>query len=267
MSEYEIAQVLKIEEWENEEPGVVAKASSVMLKPLGWVVEKVIPQKAIQGALVAFNAASDLLVDKKDILRDGGVSEISELKLKDLSLSDKLANEVHNWAMGIAGGEGAASGFFGLAGMVADVPTLITLALRTIKKIGICYGYESNNEEEKMAVLQIMAAAGANTYKEKMAAVIAIKQINVMLASVTWKKMGEMAVSNKISKEALMMAIKATAKQLGINLTKRKALQAIPIAGAGVAAAMNVAFITDIAWAARRSYQMRWLTDNGKLEQ
>ena len=42
------------------------------------------------------------LTDEDDILRDGGVSYIEELRHKDLRLSDKLADEVHNWAIGTA---------------------------------------------------------------------------------------------------------------------------------------------------------------------
>ena len=55
------------------------------------------------------------------------------------------------------------------------------------------------------------------------------------------------------------------AKQLGINITKRKAAQAIPIIGAGVGAAMNLAFINDVSWAARRAFQEKWLIDNNKI--
>ena len=62
------------------------------------------------------------------------------------------------------------------------------------------------------------------------------------------------------------MCIKNLAKQLGINITKRKALQTIPIVGAGIGAVMNAAYITDITEAAIRIYEKRWLNDNGKYK-
>ena len=43
------------------------------------------------------------------------------------------------------------------------------------------------------------------------------------------------------------------------------AKQAIPVVGVGVGAAMNAKYLNDIAWAARRSFQERWLRDNGLL--
>jgi hypothetical protein len=50
-------------------------------------------------------------------------------------------------------------------------------------------------------------------------------------------------------------------------MVKRKAAQAIPVVGAGVGAAMNLAFINDVAWAARREFPKRWLYDNKKIKE
>lgn len=61
------------------------------------------------------------------------------------------------------------------------------------------------------------------------------------------------------------MTIKNLARQLGINITKRKALQAIPVLGAAVGATMNIVYITDITEAAIRTYQKRWLEENGRI--
>ncbi len=62
-----------------------------------------------------------------------------------------------------------------------------------------------------------------------------------------------------MSKEGVVLAIKNLSKQLGINLTKRKALQAIPVIGTAVGASVNSVYIKDIGWAARRTYQELWL--------
>ena len=61
------------------------------------------------------------------------------------------------------------------------------------------------------------------------------------------------------------ITIRNLSNQIGINITKRKAMQAIPVVGAGVGAAMNAKYINDIAWAARRTFQERWLRDNDLL--
>lgn len=267
MNNYELNQFNQIQEWKNEVPSVVSQAVGTVLKPVTWVVNKVIPRKAIEGLLVGCDAVAELLADTNDIKRDGGVTEISELAHKDLELSDKLANVVHNWALGMAGAEGLATGSAGLPGLVVDIPALITLSLRTIHKIGLCYGFECKSEQDKQLILAIMSAAGANTVEEKTISVTLLQRMNVLVSKTTWRKLAEKAMENKYGIEAAIIAIKALAKQLGINLTKRKALQAIPVFGGTVGAAMNVAFIQDVTWAARRTFQERWLLENGKINE
>ena len=267
MTSYEQKQFDAIEKWEKEEPSVVAQAVGYALKPLTWALQKVIPAKAIEGALTGFDRLALFVTDNGDILRDGQVKSIEELKHKDLKLSDKLADGVKNWAVAISGVEGGGTGWVGLPGLIVDIPALITLSLRTIHKIGLCYGYECYTPEERMRVYQIMSAAGANTMKEKVAAITFMRSLEIMIAKTTWKKIAEKAAANKVGQAALINAVRTIAKQLGINITKRKALAAIPILGLGISAAMNMAFIKDVAEAAIRTYQHTWLIENGKIQQ
>lgn len=111
----------------------------------------------------------------------------------------------------------------------------------------------------------VLSAAGANSLSEKAASVAVLQRMNTMIAKNTWKKLAEKAATNPRGIEAVIIGIKSVAKRLGINITKRKALQAIPIIGAGVGAAINTAFLNDVAWAARRNFQERWLMTNNKV--
>ena len=264
-TEYEKEQIAAIKKWKKEEPGVVNKAFGFAIEPLAWFVNKVVPEKAIQGALDLSNFMALYLTDKADVLRDGGVSSLGELRNKNLELSDKLADEVHNWAVGIACTEGAVTGFTGLPGLAVDIPSIITLALRTIHKIGICYGYECSTELEKKFVLGVMAASAANSITEKVSALAALRSIEITLAKVTWKKMTEKAAESQISKEAAILAIKNLAKQLGVNITKRKALASIPFIGAIIGGSVNGWYIKEVGWVARRAFQDKWLFENGKI--
>ena len=259
---YEAMQVDKIDEWKNEEPGIISQGIGALLSPIGKVINFVIPQSALEGALDACNSAGEFLADEGDVLRDGGVKTIEELRTKDLALSDQMANEVHNWAIGMASVEGGAMGFWGAPGIVADIPALMILSTRTIHKIGLCYGYEANTEEERRFVLSILSIVGSNSLQEKRAALAELAMIKNALKQ-TWKKIGEKA-NEKAFTEAFIILVRRVCEQLGINLTKRKAAQIVPIIGAGVAAAINGSYIKDVGYAAIRSYQERWLTDNEK---
>jgi len=265
MNNYEQQQYDAIKQWQNEAPGVVSQTIGKVFKPVSWLMEKVVPQNAVESALGGFNGVAQWLCDVEDIKRDAEVATILELRSKSLELSDKLANEVHNWAIGAASAEGAAAGFFGLPGMIADVPALITMGLRVIHKIAVCYGYELKNESDQQMVFGIMSAAGSNTMEEKDAAIFLLRQIDKQMTGDELKKMAANSVIKGIGVDAAIIAIKNLSKQLGINISKRKAFQAIPLVGLAVGGAMNAQFINDIAWAARRTFQERWLYDNGEI--
>lgn len=265
MNKYEQDEYAAVVVWKNAEPSVVDKTIGFLFKPASWLIEKVVPQKAIEGCLIAFDKAADFLTDTRDVIRDGSVTDLKELQSKDLRLSDELANGVHNWALAMAGAEGGATGLAGLPGIIIDIPTLITMCLRVIHKIGVCYGFEVESDTDHSFVFGVLSAASANTMKEKMTAMGLLQKINVMVAKTTWKRLMEKAATSKQGLPALIVAIKALAKQLGINLTKRKVAQAIPVIGAAVGGAINVAFVNDVAWAARRMYQERWLMVNRRI--
>lgn len=260
MTKYERHEYDEIVAWKESKPTMVEQAVGFVFKPASWLIATIVPQKAIEGCLIAFDKAANFLTDTADVVRDGAVSDIKDLQRKDLRLSDELADGVHNWALLTSGAEGAVAGSAGLVGMAVDIPSLITMCLRVVHKIGVCYGFEVNSNTDRNFVFGVLSAASANTMKEKVVALGLLQKINVMVATTAWKKLA----TDKAALPVVIVAIKNLAKQMGVNLTKRKVAQAIPIIGAGVGAAVNVAFINDVAWAARRMYQERWLLINGK---
>jgi len=258
---YEEKQLKEIEIWKNKQPGVVSKTMGTVLKPLEIVTEKLVPRKAIEAVLSGIDFVAKALTDSGDILRNAKVDSIDTLRSHDLELSDKLADEIHNWAVGLASAEGLATGTTGIFGMALDVPASITLCLRTIHKIGICYGFECDNENGRNVVLSIFCAACSNTMKEKQSALLTLQKIGTMVAKKTWK---EIAKDTGII-ALIITTIRQLAKQIGINITKRKAAQLIPLAGGAVGAAVNAALLNDVAWASRRMFQELWLRENRKI--
>lgn len=265
LTSYERRQAEEIKAWKGEEPSVVSKTFGLAVEPLAWVVRKVVPEKAIRAALDFASKAGQWLADSQDILRDGEVEEISELRHKELKISDGLADVVHNWAIGIGVSEGVVTGAFGIFGAPADIPAIITIAMRTIHKIGLCYGYKCDAESDRKFVMGILAASGANSLEEKIAALATLRAIEVTIAKQTWRAMAEKAAQAQISKEAGIIAIRNLAKQLGVNITKRRALASIPGIGALVGGSVNGWYLKDVGWAARRAFQERWLIDNQKV--
>lgn len=250
-----IASIIReIRNWRSEGPGVVAVALGYVAVPVTWLVQTLVPTAAIEG-----------LLDGLDWLAKSAVSGASAKNPDDLQQCDAAANSTINWAIAAAAAEGGAAGFFGLFTLPLDIPAVIGLALRTVRQIGAEYGYSEDTEGERQFAFSVLRASGANSQAEKAEALLAMHLLLVALQQQAWKAMAEKAAVQAISVEGALTAVRALARQLGINLTKRKALAAIPGIGAVVGASVNGWYIRDVGVAAQRLYQERWLRDRGLL--
>lgn len=248
-----ISKIIRdISEWKDQPPSVISELIGTVTYPITWLVRKMIPSAAIQGALSGFDWVS------KNTTTAPGTADHS-----DIESCNKYADQVINFHIGIATAEGGAAGFFGLPAMVVDIPAVILLAMRQIRQIGCEYGYDVDTPEEQQFVFSIMASASANSQEEKLAAMAVNAHLINLLAKNTWKALAEKAAGQQIGGAAAIIAIKNLAKQLGINITKRSALAAIPVIGAVVGASANGWFVRDVGIAAQHLYQERWLKDRG----
>lgn len=241
-TQYEDEQMLAIAAWKAERPSVVGDALGRAAAPVVALMQKVVPEIAIRGVLGGANWAAEKLADTRDVKRRGRVEHIEQLREGSLEACDALARNVHMWAIALGVGEGGATGAAGAIGLAADLPLVVTLSLRTIHKIGLCYGYECHVDADRSFILGVLAASGANSSEEKAAALRALRADD----------------------PGHELSIKTLATQLGLNLARRKVLQSIPLLGAGIGAGVNGWLIKEVGWAARRMFQERWLADNEK---
>jgi uncharacterized protein (DUF697 family) len=275
---YEIKQALEIYQWKHLEPGLASSAMGYLVGKVGAAAEAVVPdalksyvansaliETSVAGALDLANAAARKMTDCRDVFKEAGVSSVEELRRLPLERSDVLADNVHDWAIAAAGVEGGLVGFAGLPGMFADIPALITLCFRSIHKIGLCYGYELEDECDAQTVHAILSSANAASMQEKIVAFHILGQFQKLLVKHSWTYLTKAAAVRQLSNEGGIIAIKTLLKAIGINLTKRKALQAIPLIGGLIGAVVNGYYVQDIGWAARRVFQERKLADQGKI--
>ena len=240
----------RIAAWRSEMPGVVAYLLGKAMFPVTWLVNQLLPPSAIEGALSGFDWAA------KNTLTARFAPD-----LDDLIRCDSGADQVINFHIGIAASQGALAGFFGVITLPFDIPAIIALALRMIRQVGVEYGYADYTEDGRKFVFSVLSAAGANTQAEKAAALVTSAYLMNMLAKQPWRVIAAKGAEKMFGPHAAVIAIRNLAKQLGYNLTKRKALAAIPVIGAAVGASANGWFIREIGVAAQRLYQERWLRD------
>lgn len=259
----------EIQAWESRKPGYLARAGDAVL----WVPQKLlgllIPRsaqeavaKAIEGALRGTNdlAGKSFLNDhiqfRVDTLRD---QHGDALKARD-----HAAREYWSWHVGYAFVEGGLTGAPGLPGLVADIPLLFSIVMRLINQVAACYGYDPADPLEKDYALHVLRTGGSSDIKAKMEFLVALKQVEQVLLKVTWKRMNASLAQRELSRLSALAAIRAFARSLGIQVTKRKSLQAVPVVGAVVGASFNATFVNDVGRAAYMSYRRRWMTQQSE---
>ena len=210
----------------------------------------------------------------KPVLRRAGVSSVSELRDGDLKQCDDIAEYFIKIAICEAVAEGAGTGAAGAAGMVVDLPALITMAITAIHQVGACYGYECNSYEEEQFVMQVLASVNALTVAEKRQSVYALHSIGKYVSRTTFKQMAKEAAKTGSSKSAskaldrlmakAVIGVREVAGKIGVKLTKNVIKKVIPGVGAVIGAGSNAKYIHDVAYGAKLMYQRRWLVDNDK---
>lgn len=253
MDDYVKTEILKILKWKAEEPGVISQGMGVLLKPAVWLFNQVVPESVIEAMLHGADWMTQMSIpDTPDSPPDA-----------DLKTRDAEVTVVQRVAIAAATGEGAVAGWIGFLSAPVDIPAVIMLSMRAVRRIGLCYGYSGTDEAEREFVLSVIGSAGANNMAEKMISLHTLSSLNRMIVTRTFKSMAERAAENAFGKEAAVIALRDLAKQIGVNLTKRKLLAAIPAIGAIVGASLNAWYLRDIGIAAQCAYQERWLRDQG----
>lgn len=215
--------------------------------------------RVIQTFLQGLGYTSQLLINE-DKIREA-VRTLTNEYGNELKAADEIAKSYWNWHIVYAATEGGATGATGLLGLAADIPALLTISLRLVQQMGICYGYDVRKEEEREYILQILRTGLAGSIKDKMGFLLGLKQFEQILLKVSWKKMTESLARKEISKLSTLAAIRQFAKSIGIQLTKRKALQMVPMVGAVSGALFNATFLNDAGRAAYMSYRHRRIAE------
>jgi len=263
----------EIQAWETEKPGFLNQTADFILWPAEKAAEALIPNgvqeavgSAIEGCLSALASQTIKTFDREAIQRavSAKASKLGEAEsplFSQLQAADERARESWIFHVGGAAAEGGVTGALGLPGLAADIPALFSILLREIQEIGTCYGYDITAEHEQEYLLQILRAGFASNVKTKMAFIMSLKEFEQILIGVAWKKMAQDLAGKQLTKHSLLAALRQFAKTLGLQLTKRKALQMIPVVGALVGASLNGTLANDIGKAAYISYRRRWITE------
>ncbi|MDV7142950.1 EcsC family protein [Tropicimonas sp. TH_r6] len=241
----------KQQRFEDRKPTRLGRGAERLTAPIGGLVARIVPAALVrQGLEMADRAAGYRLPGQG-----------SAHSVEDLEACERAARRVQGWAVGSNAASGGAAGFFGAAGMSADIPTTIALAARNVRATGATFGFDGDSEEERAFRLMVLQVATASAESGREDTISTLAEMAAYLASpegrLVLEKGGEWVTDTVIER---------IARQLGFSLAGRGGARVVPIVGGAVAAVVNASFQTDVSRAARYAYRMRWLMHRRMLE-
>jgi hypothetical protein len=246
LTAYETEQVRQIAAWKSKPPNPLSELVKKITLTGAKYVEKVIPDDLVRVATEKAYKASELLDAREAVQRLAGVKDLRELWDKPLEECDRLAFRVHIESQTLATLEGAATGAGGVFTTLLDVPLLFVLSLRTILKIGHCYGYRLEHGKDQRFVLGVLIAATSGSLDTKRKRLDQLRELEHLLIEETQEEI--------LAEEALSF------------LFQLEIFEDIPGVGAISGAWLNLSFMRRVDHTAQRVFQERWLRHNGKVQ-
>jgi hypothetical protein len=245
LTAYETEQVRQIAAWKSKPPNPLSELVKKITLAGADYVEKVIPDDLVRVAIEKAYKASELLDAREAIQRLAGIKDLRELWHKPLEECDRLACRVHVESQTLATVEGAATGAGGVFTTLIDLPLLFVLSLRTILKIGHCYGYPLEHGKDQRFVLGVLIAATSGSLEIKRKRLDQLRELEHLLIEETQEEI--------LAEEALSL------------LFQLEIFEDIPGVGAISGAWLNLSFMRRVDHTAQRVFQERWLRHNGKV--
>lgn len=245
LTRYETRQVREIAEWKSEPPNPLSEMFKTLLLPGARMVEHAVPDEVARQAIEKAYDTAQVLAGQEEVRQAAGVATIEEMRHRPLEECDTLAERIGHAAQGYAAAEGAATGAGGVLTTLLDIPLLFVLALRTILKIGHCYGYPLDRKGDHHFVMGVLLAATSSSLEVRRRRLDQLHDVEEMLI--------EEAQQDLVGEE------------LASFLFQLEVFEEIPGVGAVSGALLNLGFIRRVDRTARRVFQERWLRDHGKV--
>jgi hypothetical protein len=263
---YEARQVRRIHKWQRRRPGWIARTIEFLVSPIVWLFRKVIPHSTVENILHGNLTVARRWAREGKTLQSLGVAHHSELTERELLHSDRTVRRIHGRAVWLAAGAGFASGIFGIFALPIGMAAILNIALRTIHRIGLCYGYPAESEAERLFVFYALSLAGNRRPEDKAASLQAMRELRAaMAAEAAETDQPPGPIDDALRNKAVHVAHHDFSREITRQLVEVRILTSIPGIGGIVGLIVDTRYISSVGWAARHAYQLRWLEERGRL--
>jgi hypothetical protein len=211
-----------------ESPGLAIQLSNYVGAPMEYLLAKKLPG----GASVLVNRAARRAVEAGYRAAAG--------TLREGAVGARASNRLHKFAVA---GTGAVGGFFGLPGLLVELPITTATMLRSIADIARSEGESPAHEGTRLACIEVLALGGRSQGDDAaeagyFASRAALAQQVTAASRYVASSLGSGAAPT------VVRAINAIASRFSIPVTQKALAQAAPLIGAASGAALNLVFIS-----------------------
>lgn len=219
-------------------------------------------QDALLGAIeITQDVAKYTYIQNKTVkeFRARGVACYEDLYKVEAYEIERIARKaiMSNKLLCFSSGFGAGLGEYAMT--LAEIPAFTLLTFRVMQQIADCYGFDPEDAQEKIFMFKLLSFGTALNPTGKLKVNYELSALRTAIKRKTFKKLQEEG-----GEYTLILAAREAGKNVGMNITKKKLLQGLPIIGAGFGGCFNYAIIGRVAFVANMQYKKRYLED--KLE-
>jgi hypothetical protein len=180
------------------------------------------------------------------------------LNLDSSGVSSPPSRARHTWTTAATG---ALGGFFGLLGLVIELPVTTTVMLHSIAEIAREQGEDLRDPAAALACLEVLALGPEGTNAGSGALESAYYATRAALAQVTRDAATYVAQKGMVKEGApvLISFLSKIAARFGLEVSEKAAAQLIPVAGAAGGLALNVLFMRHFQRLAQGHFTIRRL--------
>lgn len=176
-----------------------------------------------------------------------------------LAVMDQVAKQLSESAEKVATAQGATVGIGGIFTLAADIPAMLGLSLKTIQEIGLGYGFNPEEKNERIFTVKVMQFALSDIVGKK-----------TVLAELSLQAGGNGDISQGVHVNAAISKIQGWKEVMTVYRDSwgwKKLFQMVPIAGMLFGARSNRKALGDVAEAAHMLYRKRVILQRlGALE-
>ena len=170
--------------------------------------------------------------------------------------NEAASNLFHKFSVATTGGLG---GFFGIPGLLVELPISTTIMLRSIADIARSHGEAISDPNTKVACIEVFAMGGRSQSDDASeSGYFFLRTSLARQVSAATETLVEKTIAEK-GAPALARFIVVVAERFGIQVTEKAAIQFVPILGAAGGASINLLFIEHFQSIARGHFVVRKL--------